>query len=46
MHLRGIWTEVAALNSQVVHISQVLLKAGFTVFYIRVLTSVLEGWML
>ncbi len=30
----GLGTEVAALNSQVVHISQVVLKTGFTVFHL------------
>ncbi len=32
MYWMGIGTEVAVLNSQVVPISQVVLKAGFTVF--------------
>ncbi len=40
MYWIGLWTEVAVLNSQVVPISQVVLKTGFTVYRNNKVTSV------
>ncbi len=42
-HWIGIWAGVAVLNSQVVPISQVVLKAGFTVYCETMACSLVEG---